>query len=48
MLLLSRDPRENAKLMREQADECDDSRTAQFLRELADDYEALAKEQQDD
>lgn len=46
MMLLSHDPRENAKLMREQADEWT-IREPLILRELADDYQALAKEQPD-
>jgi hypothetical protein len=43
VMLLSDDPLENARLMREQADETDDPRVATFLRELADDYEAMAR-----
>ena len=47
-MLLSDDPLENARLLREQADETTDPRVGQFLRELADDYEAIARTERDD
>lgn len=42
--LISLDPTEMAQRCREQAENCDDPRTAEFLRELASDYEALAQQ----
>lgn len=40
---LSNDPMENARLCREAADATGDKGLAHFLRELADDYEEMAR-----
>lgn len=45
-MLLSDDDFENARLFREQADQTDDPRVARFLRQLAEDYEELAGQNQ--
>lgn len=43
MFALSNDPMENARLCREAADATGDRGLAHFLRELADDYEEMAR-----
>ena len=42
MILLSDDPMENARLLREQADRTDSAETSRFLRAMADDFEEKA------
>ena len=43
MPILADNPLENARLLREQAEETDDPRIVRFLLELADEYEDFAR-----